>query len=235
MNDKTSNEKQIIFHALDREAEIQITERNLPHWFQPDVAIFITFRLADSLPAEVLLRWQRELEEWLAVRDLPKNLSMQIVSYPDANRHECLRQFTPMQKQEFKRLSDRIFHRSLDECHGSCVLRRPELAKIVGDAIRFFDDERYDLDRFIVMPNHVHVLAQFRPGYDLDTVSQSWMRFTARQINKHLGTTGALWQAEPFDHIIRSPEQFVYLQKYISDNPQKAQLPPKNYLYWQRE
>jgi putative transposase len=135
---------------------------------------------------------------------------------------------------QFKRLSDRLFHRSLDECHGACLLRRPELAKIVGDAILYYQDGKYDLDRFIVMPNHVHAIVQFRAGPDLETVSESWMRFTARRINKRLGKSGAFWQHEPFDHIIRSPEQFVYLQGYISDNPKKANLPAGDYLYWER-
>lgn len=30
--------------------------------------MFITFRTADLLPKEVILRWQRELERWLAMR-----------------------------------------------------------------------------------------------------------------------------------------------------------------------
>ena len=53
------------FRALDREAEIQISERHLPHWFQPGVAVFVTFRTADSMPASVIARWRDELGEWL--------------------------------------------------------------------------------------------------------------------------------------------------------------------------
>jgi len=81
---------------------------------------------------------------------------------------------------------------------------------------------------------HVHVLVQFRPGYDLATIIQSWMRYTARVINAQIGRTGVLWQPEPFDHIIRSAEQFEYLHRYIAENPKKATLEMGQSLYWQR-
>ena len=45
------------------------------------------------------------------------------------------------------------FEALLDNCHGECVLRRPELAKIVGDSLLHFDGERYVMTDFVVMPN----------------------------------------------------------------------------------
>lgn len=48
----------------------------------------------------------------------------------------------------------------LDAGHGSCVLRDPAAAQIVVEAWRHFDGERYDLLAWVVMPNHVHVLAR---------------------------------------------------------------------------
>ena len=45
------------------------TGGNLPHWEQPGKTVFVTFRLADSIPREKLLRWQEneieEKEKWL--------------------------------------------------------------------------------------------------------------------------------------------------------------------------
>jgi len=66
------------------------------------------------------------------------------------------------------------------------------------------------------------------PGQDFHSVSLG----SIDQVQ--LGTAGALWQPKPFDHIIRSPEQLDYLQKYIADNPQKANLSPNNYLFRER-
>ncbi|MBM3966961.1 MAG: hypothetical protein FJ308_18135 [Planctomycetes bacterium] len=84
------------------------------------------------------------------------------------------------------------------------------------------------------MPNHVHAIVQFRQEGGLLTIGQSWMRYTAREINKKIGRRGVLWQTEPVDHVIRSPEQFEYLQRYISANPSKAQLVEGEYRYWKR-
>ncbi len=229
-----NNDNRIVFNSLDRNAEVEVTERNLPHWFQVGAAIFITFRTADSLPQKVLLRWQRELVDWLKQRDLPCDIADHVLRPSESGRTALLDQLGLRQYREFIRLSDRIFHRSLDECHGACLLRVPAAAQIVSDAILHFADKQYDLNNFVVMPNHVHAIVQFREGTDLNRVSQSWMRYTARRINELLVRKGQLWQAEPFDHIIRSPEQFQYLHQYIAENPKKANLPPRDYLYWSR-
>ena len=224
----------VVFNALDREADIQVSERNLPHWFQVGAATFVTFRTADSLPGEVLLRMERELHDWLDRNGLPKELAHSQFDRKPPTLELLLGQIPSTQRREFKMLCDQLFHRSLDECHGACLFKKQENAKFVADAILNFDGERYDLDSFVIMPNHVHAIVQFRAGFDLDTIGQSWMRFTARVINKQIGREGVLWQPEPFDHIIRSPEQFSYLHRYIADNPKKANLCDGEYIYWKR-
>lgn len=42
---------------------------------------------------------------------------------------------------------------------------------------------------------------------------------------------GKFWQQEPFDHLVRSPDQYDYLREYIADNPSKAGLRPGDYHY----
>lgn len=232
MNYSLSMDKQ--FRPLDPNAQIHVSQRHLPHWYQPGAAVFVTFRTVDSMPRDVLLRWHQELVGWLRSAGLPKRMADAVLGHRAADHDQMLERLSSAQRAEFKKLSNRVFHRSLDDCHGSCLLRQPELAKIVADAIRHFDGQRYDLDRLVVMPNHVHVIVQFRAGHKLETISQSWMRFTARLINRNTGQSGAFWQAEPFDHVIRSESQFLYLQQYIFDNPTKAKLPAGHFLYWQR-
>lgn len=39
------------FHSFDPSKPVTATRRNLPHWQQSDATYFVTFRLADSLPA----------------------------------------------------------------------------------------------------------------------------------------------------------------------------------------
>ncbi len=231
---KTPPQK-IVFHSLDWDAEIDIKARNLPHWFQADAAIFVTFRTADSLPVQVRLRLVEELRHWLAGHGLPLQLANAVFQSKTENFEAIFGKLELERQREFKKRTSQLLHYALDESHGECLLKNPCLANIVADAIRKFDGERYDVDSFVIMPNHVHAIVQFRGGYELSVVSQSWMRFTAREINKQLGRTGALWQPECFDHIIRSDNQFQYLRRYIFENPKKANLPTGQYLYWTRE
>ncbi len=41
------------FELFDPQGDLQITAGHLPHWYQPGVTYFITFRTDDSLPIEV--------------------------------------------------------------------------------------------------------------------------------------------------------------------------------------
>lgn len=176
-----------------------------------------------------------ELRDWLTRHGLPIAIADSIFDLKSPAHRQLIDQLNTNQRREFKMLSDQLFHRSLNAGHGACLIKMPSIAQVVADAILNFDGERYDLDSLVIMPNHVHAIVQFRAGFDLGTVGQRWMRYAARIINQQIGRTGVLWQPEPFDHIIRSPEQFSYLHRYIADNPRKANLQSGEYIYWSRE
>ena len=213
------------FGLFDREADTALSHRFLPHWFQPNVATFITFRTTDSLPRSALELWHREQVDWL------RRLGLDEGAASDPAR---LTKLPPQKQLEFRQLRDRAWHHHLDRGHGACPLANPVLAKVVAEALTHFDGDRYDLDSFIVMPNHVHVLVQFRPTTSMRKQMTSWLRYSATQINRAVGTHGSFWQSEPFDHLVRSVDQFAYLQRYIANNGKRANLPASNYLYWSR-
>ncbi|MGA2742936.1 MAG: transposase [Bryobacteraceae bacterium] len=107
---------------------------------------------------------------------------------------------------------------------GPSFLRRPEIAKMVVAALRHGDCElhRYQLHTFVVMPNHVHLLATPH------VLAAKWLGplkgFTGYQANLLLGTHGPFWQEESFDRLIRSDAQFDRIRDYIEQNPVKAGL-----------
>ncbi len=74
------------------------------------------------------------------------------------------------------------------------------------------------------MPNHVHVLVSPLPGFNLKDILHSWKSYSAHQINKHLGKSGALWKQESYDHIVRNQDELTRIRKYIRNNPNKAGL-----------
>jgi putative transposase len=82
------------------------------------------------------------------------------------------------------------------------------------------------------MPNHVHLLAAFSDEEAMLAQCESWKHYTAGKINRALNRKGRFWQQDGFDHLVRSLEQFEYLQQYIADNPRRAHLTPTEYLLY---
>mgnify|MGYP000455479962 CR=1 FL=1 len=114
---------------------------------------------------------------------------------------------------------------ALDDCHGSCMLKRPVLSKIVADNLRHLDETDYELMDFVVMPNHVHVLVKHHPdAWPMSKVLQSHKGFTGLEANKLLGRTGQFWQRETYDHLVRDQNEFDRIARYILNNPVKAKL-----------
>lgn len=176
----------------------------LPHVKREGASYFVTFRLVDSLPKEVLLRFEQEHAE--ALRRLPANS-------------------TARQAEEINRDLHRKIERYLDRGAGKCHLRRREIAQIVSEALLHFDGQHYLLDEWAVMPNHVHIILWPMPGHTLSEILKSRKRHTARQANLVLGKTGeTFWQRESFDHWIRNDDEKARIRRYIRMNPVNARL-----------
>jgi putative transposase len=109
----------------------------------------------------------------------------------------------------------------LDRSFGECWLRRPEIARLVCDALKFFDGKRYRLDAWVVMPNHAHVLVEIWQT-PMGEILKSWKGFTSREANKILGRTGRFWEREHWDTRIRDEEHLRKSRRYIEMNPVKA-------------
>ena len=105
---------------------------------------------------------------------------------------------------------------------GSCVLKEPPFAELVQNALRHFEGQRYLLVSWCVMPNHVHVIFAPLPGHSPSDILQSWKGFTARRANQMLGKSGAFWERESFDHLVRSSTSLDWFVEYVHDNPVKA-------------
>jgi type I restriction enzyme R subunit len=207
--------------CFDPQSEFFTEEHCLPHWSQAGSVVFITFRTNDSIPREVIERWDREKEDWLGRRGI-------------ATKQPWFRVLPSLSKQDradFQRTFHRAREEFLDTCHGRCLLKRPELARIVANSLLHFDGARYRMGEFVIMPNHVHLLAVFPTAEAMKVQCDSWLHYTAFQINQAIGEKGKLWQQEPFDHLVRSVQQYEDLRKYIADNPSKAGLGPEAYLY----
>jgi REP element-mobilizing transposase RayT len=111
----------------------------------------------------------------------------------------------------------------LDKGNGGCLLRRPDLAKLVEDSFRFFHGKRYELRAWVVMPNHVHVL--FQTGSEsMSRTVENWKKFTAHEANKLIGRQGQFWFGDYWDTFMRDSEHELRTRQYIETNPVKAFL-----------
>lgn len=191
------------------DTEIDKTTHHLPHWQQGEAWVFVTWRLGDSLPKAKLDQWKKDRDIWLKQHPEPWD-----------NKTE----------DEYHDRFSRQIDEWLDQGSGSCVLKEPANGKVVADALRHYDKDRYELASFVVMPNHVHVL--FRPlgQQALSDILRSWKGFTAREINKRLGKSGALWQDEYWDRLIRNEGHFFKVAEYIRENPTKAKLQEDEFI-----
>lgn len=198
-------------------------ETTLPH-IQPIGAVFfVTFRLADSLPAEVVARLQEEYQQ--EIQKLHKQ------TLPPTK--EILR---AEQKRYFARFDKLLDHKP----QGNLWLKKPEIAKIVMDKLHEFDKQYYDLFAYVVMANHVHLLVDFGKQTDdipadeevsennykpLYKVMNLIKGAIARQANLLLDRTGnAFWQKDNYDHYVRNGKEFDNIVSYILNNPVKANI-----------
>lgn len=194
---------------------------NLPHWTQDGVMYFVTFRLADSIPEKAMNEWSDERVDWIRCHGFdPKDFCSSLLSEED--------------QKDYARRFGRKFHELLDAGFGDCVLRGQGIREVVVEALRYFDGERYDLDCFVVMPNHVHLLFELKEGFYLSDILRSVKSFSGRVINRDLGREGKFWQTESYDRIVRNERELERYRNYILENPAKAKLREGEYAYFQR-
>jgi carbamoylphosphate synthase large subunit/REP element-mobilizing transposase RayT len=191
------------FRPVDPRAPVIQTRRRLPHWEQQGATFFITFRLADAVPQKLLRQWKEELETWRKFHPEPWDAST---------------------KYEYQKRFHDAREAWLDQGHGECILRRPQIAATIANSLRHFDGDRYALDSFVVMPNHVHVLVRPHEAHSLSEILHSWKSFSAKEINKLRERSGAVWQDENYDRMVRDFAELERYRDYIKENPVAAKL-----------
>lgn len=183
---------------------LEVRKRSrLPHW-DTEGAYFVTFNLADAMPAEFRERLREERR--IRITEL-----------------ERLRlRATPAELHAIDQVLRERAEECLDEGNGSCWMRDPRIAELVSSAITHFDGSRYVLFAWTVMPNHVHVV--FNARERIDRILQSWKSFSAKEANRLLSRTGTFWQEDYWDRTIRDSREFEQTIRYVAENPQKAGL-----------
>jgi putative transposase len=190
--------------------------KRLPHIQPPGAMLFVTYRLAGSVPQTVI----RQL---LAERDAQEK---QIARIADPAQRS--QQTAVMHKKLFARWDN-----VLDKAEsGPMWLKEPAAAQIVVDSLHHLDGEKYALDCFCVMSNHTHAVFEPLQKEDgtyvaLPRIMHSLKGFTAVSINGILNRTGRFWQHESYDHVVRDEAELNRIRRYVLNNPVKAGLVEK--------
>ncbi len=207
------------------------TERNLPHYHPPRATLFVTFRLADTIPQSELRIYKAQKGTW-------------------DEKTKCIEaresEFQEFRRNWFAKFED-ILHRANN---GPTWLKDDQVAKIVADALLCRDGDVYRLDAYCIMSNHVHVV--FAPSLSeeelrevslpeglrfvsknppLDAIMKSLKGYTAWGANRALGRKGTFWEEESYDHVVRDGAEFDRIVNYVLNNPVKAGL-VKDWQEW---
>ncbi len=182
---------------LDWQLDFHTSHHNLPHWHQNGKLQFVTFHLADSLPAGVLERLRAEKKQWLEKHPIP---------------------WSRAEEKEYHHRFSQFVDRWLDAGYGSCLLRICAAADILEQVLNYFNGERYILHAYVIMGNHVHVLVETGDIYTIQSIMHSWKSFSASAINKAIGRKGKLWMNDSFERMIRDARHYNNVRTYIHKN-----------------
>jgi putative transposase len=183
--------------------------QRLPHKQADNAVYFVTYRLYGSIPLSMIRQLQAEYELSLKKMLLKKE-------YTAANEYA-------LQKKYFAQF-DAFLDTSLNEPHW---LKQDAITQVVYDSLLHLADSAINLYCFTIMGNHVHSLFSVTDNdVDLYKILQSHKSFTAKKCNAILQRTGAFWEPESYDHIVRAGE-LDKIVNYILQNPVKAGLVKK--------
>ena len=191
--------------------------RNMPHIVPFGATLFITFRLAGSLPIAVIQQLQAELEAAL------DTISQAIpAEEQSAAAHRA-------RKAYFGK-----FDAQLDgTASGPDWLRQPAVAELVKHEIEVLPELGVNILSYCIMPNHVHVVMQLPevPDFAFGKIMQRLKGRTAYKANQLLQRSGPFWQHESYDHLVRGTRELERVNAYVVMNPVKAEL-VENWEEW---
>jgi len=194
--------------------QIERHKNHLPHWQQEGVLQFVTWHLGDALPVSARRKIMFERAQWLKAHPQP---------------------WDPETEKDYFTTFDGRIQNWLDQGMGNCWLRDSMICELVAKSFHFQDARTYNLDSYVIMPNHVHIL--FEPINDspLEKIIRDIKGFTSHRINKYLKRKGTFWMEDYWDRMIRGETHYLRVRRYMKENPTKAKIPEGSFGLWMSE
>lgn len=122
--------------------------------------------------------------------------------------------------------------------------------EIIIDSLRFkVTEKRIELNAFVIMSNHIHLIWQPLFGFTPTDIQSSFMKYTGQQLKRSLATNNKdflnefkvdkydreyqIWKRESLSIELFTQDVFIQKLEYIHNNPVKAGLCsyPEKYKY----
>jgi putative transposase len=121
------------------------------------------------------------------------------------------------------------------------VLSEDNHKDIIIDSLQFLvNEKRIELNAFVIMNNHIHLIWQALPGFTASSVQASFMKYTAQQIKRSLiknkpdmpdtfkvnkyDREYQIWKREPLSIELLNESMLKQKLEYIHYNPVRAGL-----------
>ncbi|HBC89346.1 MAG TPA: hypothetical protein DCZ94_20595 [Lentisphaeria bacterium] len=184
--------------------------RGLPHWHVVGHSYFVTFRLKNSIPADVYTELKAEYEIALA-------------------KTESALQLTEIERKHFQKVEQ-----ILDGCKYSNLKINEEISDMIVESMAWIEDNYgWRFPSYVIMSNHVHCLmVGSEAKVNFVKTLKMLKGWTGREANKMTGRTGSFWAPESFERWCRTAEEEDKVKRYIRNNPVKAGL-VKNWNDWE--
>jgi REP element-mobilizing transposase RayT len=192
--------------------EFRKTHKRLFHYNTYNELVFLTWRLAFTLPGSFL----QEIEN--KKRDFQNKLGQLY--------HKSQNSDHAQQQEELFTFYDE----QLDRYEAPSIsLTQSQYAKVLMDIFHFHEGKKYSIICYCIMSNHVHLLLQpleKLPGefFQLREIMHSLRSYSATKLNQLSHRKGTLWAYDFFDHSMRDEQNTIDTIKYILENPVKAGL-----------
>lgn len=132
-------------------------------------------------------------------RALPQFISLHLAdSVPSAVVERWKQELDTKNSERDKMLLQNRIEKYADQGYGRAFLKDDRLAEMVQETLLKDDGKRYRLSSWVVMPNHVHLLATRFEDDTLADIMQSFKFITSHKANKLLGRGGQFWMPDYF-------------------------------------
>lgn len=132
----------------------QFTRRHRPHIHPPGAVLFVTYRLADSIPKSTVREYKAR-KEWLENQLKRARAAEHVNEAPELEK--WLERLEKFNRDWFLKF-EAVLHQAN---YGPMWMRDERVAEAVTDSLRVLDGDAYRLDGYSVMSNHIHTI--FKP------------------------------------------------------------------------